>query len=66
MQVSRSAYYAWKANDQITNHEDMMLKLKAKELFDKSRSTYGSRRLVKALNVNGHKVGRFKSEKGNE
>lgn len=37
-----------------------MLKNKLQLLFEKSRKTYGSRRLVKALKAEGHKVGRFR------
>lgn len=60
MQVSSSAYYDWRVSDQKPKQEDVMLKIKVKELFDKSKNTYGSRRLVKALNKAGYQVGRFK------
>lgn len=60
MQVSRSAYYEWRASDTLPNTEEMMLKNKIRFLFEKSRKTYGSRRLVKALKAEGYNVGRFK------
>lgn len=37
-----------------------MLKNKIQHLFEKSRKTYGSRRLAKALKAEGYKIGRFK------
>src|SRR5687767_7569343 len=60
MQISRSAYYSWLTTVCNPKPEDMVLKAKVKMIFDKSRSTYGSRRVVKALNNEGYKVGRFK------
>jgi len=60
MQVSRSAYYDWRVGGQKPKQEDVMLKIKVKEIFDKSKNTYGSRRVVKALNKAGHQVSRFK------
>ena len=60
MQVSRSAYYHWRTTEHAPNEGEMMLKTKIQSLFDKSRKTYGSRRLVIALNEQGYQVGRFK------
>lgn len=60
MQVSRSSYYEWQASDSVPNTEDVMLKNKIKHLFEKSRKTYGSRRLVKALKAESYTIGRFK------
>jgi putative transposase len=60
MQVSRSSYYEWRIFDKRPNLKDLMLKNKIHFLFEKSRKTYGSRRLVEALHAEGHKAGRFK------
>lgn len=60
MQVSRSAYYNWLAKDNKPRLEDELFKNKVNRLFEKSRKTYGSRRLVKALNEEGYPIGRFK------
>jgi hypothetical protein len=60
MQVNRSSYYEWRASDKRPRIEDLMLKNKVQLLFEKSRKTYGSRRLVKALKAEGYKIGRFK------
>ncbi len=38
----------------------MVLKNKVLQLFERSRNTYGSRRLVKALKAEGYDIGRFK------
>jgi putative transposase len=60
MQVSRSCYYEWRASDELPNSEEIMLRNKIQRLFEKSRKTYGSRRMVKALRTEGYKIGRFK------
>ena len=60
MQVSKSAYYHWRQSDHQPKEEDKMLEVKVKQLFDKSRNTYGSRRLKKALNNEDYEIGRFK------
>jgi len=64
MEVSRSAYYSWlSAPHPKSNKVTQRLKEKIKELFAKSKDTYGSRRLVNAMNKLGFKVGRFKVRK---
>jgi putative transposase len=60
MQVSRSAYYNWLTKDDKPPLEEELLKNKVKRLFEQSRKTYGSRRLVNSLNEEGYSVGRFK------
>lgn len=59
MQVSRSSYYEWRGSDNLPDTEEI-LKNKIRCLFEKSRNTYGSRRLVKALKAEGYAIGRFK------
>jgi transposase InsO family protein len=50
MQVSRSAYYAWLQRPQTaTEKEDSELATIIHSLFKKSRATYGTRRIKKAL-----------------
>lgn len=58
--MSRSAYYAWRASGRVVQAEEVLLKNKLRFLFEKSRRTYGSRRLVKALRKEGESIGRFK------
>lgn len=60
MEVSRSAYYHWHASDHKPKAQDLALKASLKMVFDKSRSTYGSRRIMKSLNNEGYEVGRYK------
>lgn len=60
MRVIRSAYYDWQGADHLPGAEETMLKNKIQQLFEKSRKTYGSRRLVKALKAEGYDIGRFK------
>ena len=62
MRVSRSGFYTYL--DRFKNSKDRpdeaALKRKIKEIFDKSRGSYGSRRLVKQLISVGHHIGRYK------
>jgi putative transposase len=60
MRVNRSAYYNWLAIDHKPKLEDEVLKITVKKVFEKSRKTYGSRRLVKTLKEEGYEIGRFK------
>lgn len=60
MRVSRSAYYDWQSAERWPDTEEIMLKNKIQQLFEKSRHTYGSRRLTKALKAEGYDIGRFK------
>ncbi len=60
MRVSRSAYYDWQGAYPMPGIEEMVLKNKVVQLFKRSRNTYGSRRLVKALKAEGYDIGRFK------
>lgn len=60
MKVSRSAYYDWQGSEHWPDAEEIMLKNKIQQLFEKSRQTYGSRRLTKGLKAAGYDIGRFK------
>ena len=60
MQVSRSAYYNWRSTANECSQPDITLKTKLKHLFEASRCTYGSRRLVKELAKSGYFEGRYK------
>jgi len=64
MEVSRGGYYEWvksgyKNRKQIENEYYLEL---IKIEFDKSRQTYGPRRLAKELNKNEHRIGRRRVE----
>jgi putative transposase len=59
MRVSRSAYYAWLQHVPTTAEKaDAELTLIIKNVFQKSRSTYGSRRIQQALLQRDCKVSR--------
>ena len=60
MKVTRSGYYYYKhhKNDKKINEEPLVEKVK--EIFQKSRSTYGRRRIKKALLNEGKKVDKDK------
>jgi putative transposase len=59
MQVSRSCYYEWRNSKNLLNGEQLKLQSAIQGIFVKSRKTYGSRRLVKALAIAGYKIGRY-------
>ena len=64
MQVSRSAYYAWlKCPAAIITAEVLHLHRRAKQLFEQSRGSLGSRELMKKLREEGFQVGRYKVRK---
>lgn len=62
MQVSRSAYYAWKERPaKIISSDELHLHRRAKELFKASRESLGSRELCKKLRAEGFEIGREKT-----
>jgi putative transposase len=59
MQVSRSAYYAWyQCPAKLISAETLHLYRRAKELFNASRQSLGSRELSKKLRSEGFEIGR--------
>lgn len=60
--VSKSAYYAWcqLANKRTKADQEQGLANKVRQLFTENRYAYGSRRLTKALQIQGIQVGRYK------
>lgn len=62
MQVSTSAYYAWKKQPDWAEKAQQreLLEIKTRELFEKSKCSYGTRRLSDALNKAGYQAGRDK------
>jgi putative transposase len=62
MRVSRSGFYDYL--DRVKNPKDRpteaVLERRIKEVFDESRASYGSRRIAKQLNDEGHRIGRYK------
>jgi transposase InsO family protein len=64
MQVSRSSYYHWRRLAPVVpDKEEVLLREKVVHLFKKSRNTYGSRRMVMALEAMGITIGRFKARR---
>lgn len=64
LKVSRSSYYEWvKTRKTKREIEDEKFLLQIKETFEKTRKTYGPRRMTKALNNEGIKIGRKRVER---
>ena len=60
MQVSSSAYYAWrKQQTESAKVEEVHLREQVKQVFFEHRRRYGSRRIAAELKKRGVKVGRF-------
>jgi len=63
MEVSRSGFYDYLRrfdnNDTATDPE-ARLKVRIKAIFQESRRSYGSRRILKKLQSEGHRMGRFR------
>ena len=60
--VSRSGYYAWvNRPSKITTADELMLYRRARALFEASRSSLGSRELMKKLCEEGFKIGRYRT-----
>ncbi len=62
MQVSRSGFYDYLHSgiDPDDPLPDGELKRHIRAIFDLSRSSYGSRRMMKELRAKGHQIGRYK------
>jgi len=63
MRVSRNGFYdylaRYKSGDD-NRPDETALKRRIKEIFDQSRASYGSRRMVKQLQGEGRQIGRYK------
>lgn len=63
MRVSRSGFYDYLSRFQSEDDDrtrDTALKNRVKQIFNESRASYGSRRVVKQLREEGHQIGRYK------
>lgn len=64
MGVSRSAYYDWqKRPGKLIPTEELMFRRRMKELFKRSRSSLGSREMMKKLRGEGFEIGRYRVRK---
>lgn len=63
MEVTRSGYYAYLQKNDTSKEQDIKLVVELKALHKKSRKNYGSRRMAKALSVQGYNVGRYKARR---
>lgn len=64
MQVSNSAYYAWKKRPaKIISADELNLYRRTKALFKASRNSLGSRELCKKLRSEGFEIGREKTRR---
>ncbi|MGD9008035.1 MAG: IS3 family transposase [Desulfobacteraceae bacterium] len=62
MRVSRSGFYDYLDRynpDNDNRPKEAELKSTIKQIFDQSRASYGSRKIVKQLDKDGRKVGRY-------
>ena len=61
MQVSTSAYYAWKKRPgQLISAEILHLHRRMKALFEQSRNSLGNRQMMNKLREEGFQIGRYK------
>lgn len=61
LNVSTSAFYAWKAKPaQLITYDEFKLHFIIKQLFEKSRNSLGSREMMKRLRKEGFNIGRYK------
>lgn len=61
MQVSHSAYYAWRKRPaKVISADELHLYRRMKELFADSRGSLGSRMLLKQLRKEGFNLGRYR------
>lgn len=60
MGVGKSTFYDWRERSGKINCKDLLLECRMKELFDASRSSLGSRELMRKLRNEGFQVGRYK------
>lgn len=64
MGVSQSAYYDWlKRPGKLIGAEELTLRRRMKELFKRSRSSLGSREMMKKLREEGFQIGRYRVRK---
>ena len=64
MKVTRSSFYQWQkdqANSQAIDPEVFRMEADAQQIFSESDSSYGSRRMAKALRKKGYKMGRYQA-----
>jgi transposase InsO family protein len=63
MRVSRSGYYSWvhrRNNGSNPGSKNVALKVRIKAIFNESKGSYGSRRVLKKLQAEGYRLGRYK------
>ncbi len=61
MQVGKTAYYNWlKRPAKVISAEELHLRRKMKALFEQSRGSLGSRKMMKNLREEGFNMGRYK------
>ena len=64
LEVSRSGYYAWRSRPvSEREQEGTKLSLRVREIFEKSRGTYGAPRIQKQLAAAGEKHGKERIRK---
>ena len=58
--ISRSSYYDYLQRTKAIDSERMRLRIKATEIFNKSRQSAGSRSIMSKMREDGESIGRFK------
>lgn len=62
MEVCRSGFYEYKNKTRLRKGKtDISLKIKLKEIAEKSKYSYGSRRISKSLKFHGFNIGRYRA-----
>ena len=66
MQVSRSGFYDYMHRYKKRSHDspvEAALRARIRAIFNESRGSYGSRRIFKKLQSEGHQIGRYKARR---
>ena len=64
MEVTRSGYYVYRTKDPFKQAQaDIKLIIKVKEIAQKTKRSYGSRRIAQSLKIAGLDVGRYKARR---
>lgn len=60
MRVTRSRHYVWRSQEIKLKAEEIRIKYEVISLFNSSKQTYGTRRILEGLKQKGYQVGRFR------
>jgi len=63
MEVSRSGFYQYAFRDPKDNTDETALKSRIRSIFKEHRGKYGTRRIMKQINAEGHEIGIYKTRR---